>query len=365
MSDAGVLWVARGGQKYGPYPEASVRQWLDDGTLSPDMLAWREGMAEWMTLSLLMRGSPGYGAPPPPPPHDVLPPTGLAGASSGARAALPPPPSLHWFVVFLLSAATLGAFGWVWLFVQSSWVRKIDQTSRATMLLLIALAMAVVSGVIHSARPDSDGSILGWLLGVGAYALLVTAAFSMAGSMRRDAASRGLLLSMGGVTLFVFHSLYLQGQMTWLARWKDRGQVLPGPPKTALWVVLTPIAVVALFVAITAPAYQSYVMRTQVGEGLAMADAAKAAVNEYYAGHGQLPANNHEAGLADASAIHGKYVASIEIRDGAVRVTFGGRSQRTVSGHTLIMTPQPIGRQIMWTCSSSGMNTHYLPADCR
>ncbi len=86
------------------------------------------------------------------------------------------------------------------------------------------------------------------------------------------------------------------------------------------------VAIIGILAAIAIPAYQDYLIRSQVSEGLTMASAAKAGVSEFYANRGTWPADNSEAGLGDASTIQGKYVESIEIASGGITVTFGNES---------------------------------------
>jgi type IV pilus assembly protein PilA len=50
------------------------------------------------------------------------------------------------------------------------------------------------------------------------------------------------------------------------------------------------VAIIGILAAIAIPAYQDYVIRSQVSEGLAMASAAKVSVAEYYANKGEWPA---------------------------------------------------------------------------
>ena len=51
------------------------------------------------------------------------------------------------------------------------------------------------------------------------------------------------------------------------------------------------VAIIGILAAIAIPAYQDYVIRSQVTEALAMAGAAKASVAEFYANRGEWPAN--------------------------------------------------------------------------
>ncbi len=47
------IWIGRDGERHGPYAEDDVRQWLRSGQVSPQDLAWYEGLADWQPLSVL------------------------------------------------------------------------------------------------------------------------------------------------------------------------------------------------------------------------------------------------------------------------------------------------------------------------
>lgn len=57
------IWIGRDGERHGPYKEDDVRQWLRSGQVSPQDLAWYEGLADWQPLSVLFPDTPP--APPP------------------------------------------------------------------------------------------------------------------------------------------------------------------------------------------------------------------------------------------------------------------------------------------------------------
>ncbi len=57
------IWIGRDGERHGPYKEDDVRQWLRSGQVSPQDLAWYEGLADWQPLSVLFPDAPA--APPP------------------------------------------------------------------------------------------------------------------------------------------------------------------------------------------------------------------------------------------------------------------------------------------------------------
>ena len=145
------------------------------------------------------------------------------------------------------------------------------------------------------------------------------------------------------------------------------------------------VAIIGILAAIAIPAYQDYVIRSQVSEGLAMAGASKAAVAEFYANRGSWPTDNDEAGVGVASEIRGKYVDAITVQDGGITVQFGGDSNEKIKTQTIGLTPgaSPNG-DVVWKCgrsafasgavgsvigtdgaTSDGLLNKYLPSSCR
>jgi hypothetical protein len=186
------------------------------------------------------------------------------------RALFPRPPSLHWALVFLFTLLTFGIFGWVWYFVQSSWVKKIDKRSNATVYFICALVswLLLVPVVVFSTLANNGQESLGMsvavlLLEVAAAVFMYCGFFSMAGSLRDEMPKRGVRMSIGGITLFFFTVLYTQGQLSWLAHWKDTGQKEPPPPKGIFWglfvaflgLVLAGVIVLVALVGITLPGF--------------------------------------------------------------------------------------------------------------
>ncbi|HGG9873903.1 TPA: fimbrial major subunit PilE, partial [Neisseria meningitidis] len=78
------------------------------------------------------------------------------------------------------------------------------------------------------------------------------------------------------------------------------------------------IAIVGILAAVALPAYQDYTARAQVSEAILLAEGQKSAVTEYYLNHGEWPANNSSAGVATSADIKGKYVKSVEVKNGVV-----------------------------------------------
>jgi uncharacterized RDD family membrane protein YckC/Tfp pilus assembly major pilin PilA len=127
----------------------------------------------------------------------------------------------------------------------------------------------------------------------------------------------------------------------------------------------TVIPVVAILAAIAIPAYQSYLVRAQVAEGMTLSGSARAAVGDYLGAHGSLPVDNSEAGLADPDALTGQYVSSVRVQNGSVVVTFGGHANRVVAGDHLVFQPYGSRDAMHWRCGSPDIQAKYLPTSCR
>jgi uncharacterized RDD family membrane protein YckC/Tfp pilus assembly major pilin PilA len=127
----------------------------------------------------------------------------------------------------------------------------------------------------------------------------------------------------------------------------------------------TVVPVVAILAAIAIPAYQNYLVRTQVAEGVTLSSGAKVAVGEYLGTRGSLPVDNAEAGLADPDTLTGQYVSSVQVQNGSVIVTFGGRANRAVAGEHLVFQPTGSRDALHWRCGSPDIQAKYLPMTCR
>jgi type IV pilus assembly protein PilA len=143
------------------------------------------------------------------------------------------------------------------------------------------------------------------------------------------------------------------------------------------------VAIIGILAAIAIPAYQDYTIRAQVSEGMTLAAAAKAAVSETYSNTGDAPVDRADAGMsANADETQGKYVASVEVTDGAIDVTYGNDAHLNVDGDVLTLVPfVSTDDSVTWICGNAtapaglsqmdgagagtNVESRYLPASCR
>ena len=129
------------------------------------------------------------------------------------------------------------------------------------------------------------------------------------------------------------------------------------------------IAIIGILAAIAIPAYQDYVIRSQVSEGLLLSDGGKAAVWDYQSNTGHWPTNNSSAGMATNSSISGGYVSKVDVTNGVVAITYDGpKINAAIKGKVLLLSPVTTPGSIPWVCHSIGANAisnRYLPSSCR
>jgi Tfp pilus assembly protein PilE len=129
---------------------------------------------------------------------------------------------------------------------------------------------------------------------------------------------------------------------------------------------MTTVAAVAIIAAIAVPAYQDYIIKAQVVEGVTLADDAKTSLAAYRQQHGHWPKNNQQAGLSPPEAIKGRYVDQVTVDgSGTIRVHFSAtapsQANAQLDDKTLLFNPEGSS----WRCHSDDIVDKYLPTACR
>lgn len=128
------------------------------------------------------------------------------------------------------------------------------------------------------------------------------------------------------------------------------------------------VAIIGVLASVALPAYQSYLIRAQVAEGLNVTGSVKNAVAEYYSNFGDFPADNDEAAVQAATSYAGNFVESINVAGAVISIEFGNSANAALNGETVTLTASAAANNgsISWSCASGGViSDTYLPSACR
>jgi len=148
------------------------------------------------------------------------------------------------------------------------------------------------------------------------------------------------------------------------------------------------VAIIGILASMAMSAYQTYIVRAQVAEGVNMAGSAKVPITDAFNMTGEPPVNRLAAGMtATPTETQGKFVSQVNVINGRLEITFGKDAHQDIFGQTLSMTPYLSGSgSVLWRCGTSSVpvgavpmsgpsitaahvlpsiQTRYLPSACR
>ncbi len=126
------------------------------------------------------------------------------------------------------------------------------------------------------------------------------------------------------------------------------------------------VAIIGILAMIAMPAYQQYLIRAQIAEGLNLSGPVKTAIAEFHEQSGLFPANNAEAALETPASYTGKYVSSISVNGAVITILYGKDANVVISGSTITITAIPNPGSMTWVCATAGLILDsYVPSSCR
>jgi hypothetical protein len=210
--------VSRNGQNYGPYTLEDLQRYVASGNVLPTDMAKTDEMPDWVPVSQVLNIAPAAVAVAPVAAYPVAAP-----AYAPTAVLYPDPPNLHWALVLVIAIFTCGIFSFVWMFVQASWMRKVNPSSKAltyyigaTILYLITMGaqLATVFGA-RSGTAVGSSSVVYLVCGLAYFVLFMMAIFTMRSDI--EAHFNGpepVGLHLSGVMTFFFNVLYFQYHFT-------------------------------------------------------------------------------------------------------------------------------------------------------
>ena len=129
------------------------------------------------------------------------------------------------------------------------------------------------------------------------------------------------------------------------------------------------VAIIGILSAIAIPAYQSYLVKIKVSEGISLASAAKVHVSDTYTTGMPTTGTNASFGLAASTSITGSNVSSVLVSsNGTVTITFIGLGSNIADGQQISLTPSFSEGSTTWLCSalnSAVLLNRLLPKTCQ
>lgn len=126
------------------------------------------------------------------------------------------------------------------------------------------------------------------------------------------------------------------------------------------------LAIIAFLVTMSMPRMSERNSQLKIRETLDLVNAYKTNIEAYYRIHDRFPVDNAEAGLPAARKIIGKYLAEVELEDGAMQLVLGGSIASSLQNKVIsirpVYVPDSPRSPISWVCGSEKVPANMLAA---
>jgi type IV pilus assembly protein PilA len=368
---AEAVFLGRDGQQLGPYTRSKLAEMAARGEIREGDFAWHEGLEDWLPAAAVLerlgirRGALPETAPPQTP--------GDSGdTAAGRRAPIVP----GWMMGELDQAALYEVFlgrtaaRYLPIFQRfdagegsTSWNLPAGLVTQLWMIyrgmyrwgLLWYPALGLLAGFLVGTICIAVGGASGGSLSSLLFVPASIAVMGLYGDRIYHGHARALIEESGRIGLDPVQ------RNAWLAR-KGGTHLL-----SALLVLALELGLFGVLAVVAVPAYQDYLIRSQVAEGMVIAAEAQRAVENFYAGQHYFPPDNAGARLPAPGQLGGNYVQGVEVQDGTVTVTFGSAAEPHIAGAVLVFVPQDAAGRLAWRCGGDGstLAPRYRPPACR
>lgn len=360
-------WIARQGNKQGPYPEDQVRKNYASGRVFPTDLVWTTGMADWKAALQVFGPVPSRAAPPPAPSTATpyQPPAAVVRDEGDADPGGEVTYAGFWvrfgavildtIIIYIIALAGGAVVGLLFSAVGSR-----------SLIGVIGMIVGIVGAVLYFALMESGER--GATLGKRAFKLRVVTAESHERISFWRAFGRYFARFISMIVLYIG---YLMQPFT--QRKQALHDMICGTAVVALAPASRILLGVAIFfglllptlgivAAVSIPAYNDYTVRAKVADAMLTASPARDAVQSYFTERNAYPKTLEEAGvnIPPTSRLQG---VTINPRNAALTVTL---AFSPLAGKTILFIPRrDASGTLTWTCRRGTVPRKYLPASCR
>ncbi len=123
--------------------------------------------------------------------------------------------------------------------------------------------------------------------------------------------------------------------------------------------VVIVIGILAILAAMAIPSMANSIVRKQIVEAVPLVDFVKTAIGAVWAKNTAMPSDNSTAGVPPADKIISNYVSAVNVKDGAINITFGNQVHSLIKDKVLTLRPAVVpgypAVPLSWVCAKAAV----------